>query len=112
MHSIRNAERLYLRIGREKPESGPISRTAELPIPELMESSLISPSSPWMPIVSARQLGKIYSKVAAVKPRLLGVDVGTMNVGLALSDPSLSVAVPLTTLKRSDCAPLSCFVSV
>ena len=70
------------------------------------------PSSPWMPIVSARQLGKIYSKVAAVKPRLLGVDVGTMNVGLALSDPSLSVAVPLTTLKRSDCAPLSCFVSV
>ena len=33
--------------------------------------------------------------------RLLGLDVGEKTVGLALSDPGLSVASPVTTIKRS-----------
>lgn len=40
---------------------------------------------------------------AALRPRqrLLGLDVGTKTIGLALSDTSLSVASPLETLRRS-----------
>ena len=33
--------------------------------------------------------------------RLLGLDVGTKTVGLALSDPSLTVASPLQTIRRT-----------
>ncbi len=33
--------------------------------------------------------------------RLLGLDVGTKTVGLALSDPSLAVASPLQTIRRT-----------
>jgi putative Holliday junction resolvase len=33
--------------------------------------------------------------------RLLGLDVGDKTIGLALSDPALSVASPVTTIKRS-----------
>ena len=33
--------------------------------------------------------------------RLLGLDVGTKTVGLALSDPSLTVASPLQTIQRT-----------
>jgi putative Holliday junction resolvase len=33
--------------------------------------------------------------------RLLGLDVGEKTVGLALSDPALSVASPLTTIRRT-----------
>src|SRR3546814_512128 len=33
--------------------------------------------------------------------RLLGLDVGTKTIGLALSDPSLTVASPLETLRRT-----------
>lgn len=33
--------------------------------------------------------------------RLLGLDVGEKTIGLALSDPALSVASPVTTIKRS-----------
>lgn len=32
--------------------------------------------------------------------RLLGLDVGSKTIGLALSDPSLTLATPLTTLRR------------
>jgi putative Holliday junction resolvase len=32
--------------------------------------------------------------------RLLGIDLGEKNIGLALSDTSLTVATPLTTLRR------------
>lgn len=40
--------------------------------------------------------------VAAIGPsgRLLGLDVGSKTVGLALSDPRRSVATPLETLRR------------
>ncbi|KNB42063.1 holliday junction resolvase [Blastocystis sp. subtype 4] len=54
-----------------------------------------------MPVVSASQLKQIYSKVSRIRPRLVGLDVGTTNVGVALSDPSLKVALPQTTLQRS-----------
>ncbi len=39
---------------------------------------------------------------AALAPgqRLMGLDVGTKTVGLALSDPSLTIATPLETLER------------
>jgi putative Holliday junction resolvase len=33
--------------------------------------------------------------------RLLGLDVGDKTIGLALSDPALSVASPVTTIKRT-----------
>jgi putative Holliday junction resolvase len=33
--------------------------------------------------------------------RLLGVDLGSKTIGLAVSDPSLRIASPITTLKRS-----------
>lgn len=33
--------------------------------------------------------------------RLMGLDLGTKTIGLALSDVSLTVATPLTTLKRA-----------
>ena len=33
--------------------------------------------------------------------RLLGLDVGEKTVGLALSDPALSVASPISTIKRT-----------
>ena len=33
--------------------------------------------------------------------RLLGVDLGSKTIGLAVSDPSLKIASPITTLKRS-----------
>ena len=33
--------------------------------------------------------------------RLLGLDVGDKTVGLALSDPGLSVASPITTIRRT-----------
>lgn len=56
-----------------------------------------------MSLVTAKELRALYSKVAKVKPRLVGLDVGTMNVGVALSDPSLVVAIPQMTLKRSEC---------
>lgn len=40
---------------------------------------------------------------AALKPgqRLLGLDVGTKTIGLALSDVGLSVATPMETIARS-----------
>ena len=40
---------------------------------------------------------------AALKPqsRLLGLDVGERTIGLAISDPSLAVASPLETIRRS-----------
>ena len=33
--------------------------------------------------------------------RLLGVDLGSKTIGLAVCDPSLKIASPITTLKRS-----------
>ena len=33
--------------------------------------------------------------------RLLGVDLGSKTIGLAVSDPSLKIASPIATLKRS-----------
>ena len=33
--------------------------------------------------------------------RLLGLDLGEKTIGLALSDPALSVASPITTIKRT-----------
>ena len=35
------------------------------------------------------------------KTRLLGMDIGTKTIGLAVSDPNYTVATPLGTLKRT-----------
>lgn len=56
-----------------------------------------------MPIVTPAQLRKLYTGIARVKPRLVGLDVGTTNVGVALSDPTLKIALPQMTLLRKEC---------
>ena len=47
--------------------------------------------------------------------RLLGLDLGEKTIGLALSDPSLSIATPMQTLKRgkfaADAARLDIIIS-
>ena len=50
-----------------------------------------------MPIYSTQELA---AHLPAGK-RLLGLDVGTKTVGLALSDPSHTVASPLQTIRRT-----------
>lgn len=50
-----------------------------------------------MPIVEIRDLKSCESG----KNRLLGIDVGSKTLGLALSDLSLTVATPLETIKRT-----------
>ena len=50
-----------------------------------------------MPICTLQEL---KAQLPAGK-RLLGLDVGTKTVGLALSDPSLTVASPLQTIRRT-----------
>jgi putative Holliday junction resolvase len=49
-----------------------------------------------MPVLSPSELA------AGLPPRsrLLGLDVGTKTIGLALSDPGLSVASPIDTIRR------------
>ncbi len=37
--------------------------------------------------------------------RLLGLDLGTQTIGIAISDPMLSVASPLTTIRRVKFTP-------
>ena len=49
-----------------------------------------------MPIVTLEELKPALPKGST----LLGLDLGSKLIGLALSDPSLVVASPLTTLKR------------
>jgi RNAse H-fold protein YqgF len=50
-----------------------------------------------MPVVDIRQISQ------SLQPgtRLLGFDLGTRTIGLALSDPTLTVASPRETLKRT-----------
>ena len=49
----------------------------------------------------------IVADTAALRPalprnqRLLGLDVGEKTIGLALSDPALTVASPISTIKRT-----------
>lgn len=49
-----------------------------------------------MPIVALEELKPALPKGTT----LLGIDLGSKLIGLAISDPSLTVASPLTTLKR------------
>src|SRR3546814_12746092 len=50
-----------------------------------------------MPVLDLADLRKALSQ----GKRLLGLDVGTKTIGLALSDPSLAVASPIETLRRT-----------
>jgi putative Holliday junction resolvase len=50
-----------------------------------------------MPIVALEELRSALPRGA----RLLGLDVGSKTVGLALSDGGLAIASPLVTLKRT-----------
>jgi putative Holliday junction resolvase len=50
-----------------------------------------------MTIVGIHDLGQGISSGR----RLMGLDVGSKTVGLALSDPTLTVATPLQTLRRT-----------
>ena len=56
-----------------------------------------------MPIVTKGQLKLIHSMISPRRVTLVGLDVGTTNVGVALSDPSLKIALPQTTLRRKEC---------
>ncbi len=49
------------------------------------------------------QLLAIENLAAALKPdeRLMGLDVGTKTIGLALSDVMLQIATPLETIRRT-----------
>jgi putative Holliday junction resolvase len=49
------------------------------------------------PLVDIEEL----TKLLAAEARLLGLDVGTKTVGLALSDVTRSVATPYSTLRRT-----------
>src|SRR5262245_47292825 len=50
-----------------------------------------------MPIVTLPALRLLI----APKARLLGLDLGTKTIGLAISDPGLAVASPIDTIRRS-----------
>jgi len=50
-----------------------------------------------MPVLSLKEL----KANLAPNQRLLGLDQGTKTIGLALSDPNLSFATPLETIKRT-----------
>lgn len=50
-----------------------------------------------MAVADAKSLLEALPKGA----RLLGLDVGDKTIGLALSDPGLSVASPITTIRRT-----------
>jgi len=50
-----------------------------------------------MPICNPSDLKPLLAKGA----RLLGLDVGTKTIGMALSDTSLMVATPLDTIRRT-----------
>ena len=39
-------------------------------------------------------------KILGSKKRLLGIDLGTKTIGLAISDPSMTIASPLETINR------------
>ncbi len=49
-----------------------------------------------MAVVDLANIGRALSP----RGRLLGLDVGSKTIGLAISDSALAVASPLTTLKR------------
>src|SRR6202030_3962312 len=53
--------------------------------------------APAMPICNPVELQQLVKKSA----RLLGLDVGTKTIGLALSDTLLMVATPLRTIRRT-----------
>ena len=54
-----------------------------------------------MPVVDVLDL----KKVLPAGGRLLGLDLGTKTLGIAISDSALRVATPLAALKRSKLAP-------
>jgi putative Holliday junction resolvase len=53
--------------------------------------------------MTAETIVPIEDLIARLKPgeRLLGLDLGTRTIGLALSDVTRSVATPLATIRRS-----------
>lgn len=53
-----------------------------------------------MSILELQQLKEILTESAGPSQRLMGLDVGTKTIGLALSDGGRRLASPLFTLKR------------
>jgi putative Holliday junction resolvase len=49
-----------------------------------------------MPVLPLAELPKLLPP----KARLLGLDIGTKTIGLAISDPGLAVASPVETIRR------------
>jgi putative Holliday junction resolvase len=64
-----------------------------------------------MPLCQLNDLPARLQPIAGRKPRLLGVDYGSKVVGLAVSDPGLRVASPLTSLVRKKFAEDAATVS-
>lgn len=50
-----------------------------------------------MPVVTPSELKRMLPRGG----RLLGLDVGTKTIGLAISDPGLTVATPVETIRRT-----------
>ena len=50
-----------------------------------------------MPVIAIKEIKALLPK----KSRLLGIDQGEKTLGLALSNPELTMATPLKTLKRT-----------
>lgn len=53
--------------------------------------------TPGMPIRNPAELASLLGR----NQRLLGLDVGTKTIGLALSDVSLTIATPFDTIRRT-----------
>ena len=41
-----------------------------------------------------------FAETTPAEGRLLGIDLGTKTIGLAMSDPGRTIASPMETLKR------------
>jgi putative Holliday junction resolvase len=50
-----------------------------------------------MPVVTPSELKRMLPRGG----RLLGLDIGTKTIGLAISDPGLTVATPVETIRRT-----------
>ena len=56
--------------------------------------------APYHPAMAIRNISELKS---LIKPgdRVLGLDVGSKTIGIAIADGSLTVATPLETIRRS-----------
>ena len=89
---------------RSRPTTRPRSSTSVAASPRSRhETTEIDLSGGWPQRLKVRR----RRPRAARRGRVLGVDVGTVRVGVALSDPTGTLASPLETLRRAKICPTS-----